>query len=95
MDTEDKQELKLLRSKVKYLEDRIEVMAKSIGSINKILGRFQMTEGNDLRLPRLAREFMQQDEQSNDPFIRVMESGESDKFRDSDTMIREDGNELI
>ena len=40
-------ELKLLRSKVKYLEDRIEVMARSIGSINKILGRFQMTEGND------------------------------------------------
>ena len=62
MDTEDKQELKLLRSKVKYLEDRIEVMARSIGSINKILGRFQMTE----------------DKQSNDPFIRVMESGESD-----------------
>ena len=47
MDTEDKQELKLLRSKVKYLEDRIEVMAKSIGSINKILGRFQMTEDDD------------------------------------------------
>jgi hypothetical protein len=46
MDTEDKQELKLLRSKVKYLEDRIEVMARSIGSINKILGRFQMTENN-------------------------------------------------
>ena len=62
MDTEDKQELKLLRSKVKYLEDRIEVMARSIGSINKILGRFQMTENK----------------QSNDPFIRVMEQGESD-----------------
>ena len=85
----------LMKQKIKYLEDRIEVMAKSIGSINKILGRFQMTEGNDLRLPRLAREFMQQDEQSNDPFIRVMESGESDTFRDADTMIREDGNELI
>ena len=93
MDTEDKQELKLLRSKVKYLEDRIEVMAKSIGSINKILGRFQMTEGNDLRLPRLAREFMQQDKQSNDPFIRVMEQGESDTFRDADTM--ESDHELI
>ena len=47
MDTEDKQELKLLRSKVKYLEDRIEVMAKSIGSINNILGRFQMTENQE------------------------------------------------
>ena len=69
----------LMKVKIKYLEDRIEVMAKSIGSINKILGRFQMTEGK----------------QSNDPFIRVMESGESDTFRDADTMIREDGNELI
>ncbi len=47
MQTEDNKELILLRSKVKYLEDRIEVMAKSIGSINKILGRFQMTENND------------------------------------------------
>ena len=46
MQTEDNKELILLRSKVKYLEDRIEVMAKSIGSINKILGRFQMTENN-------------------------------------------------
>ena len=62
----------LMKQKIKYLEDRIEVMAKSIGSINKILGRFQMTEGKE----------------SNDPFIRVMEQGESDTFR-------EDGNELI
>ena len=46
MQTEDNKELILLRSKVKYLEDRIEVMARSIGSINKILGRFQMTEDN-------------------------------------------------
>ena len=69
----------LMKVKIKYLEDRITTMEKSIGSINKILGRFQMTE----------------DKQSNDPFIRVMESGESDTFRDSDTMIREDGNELI
>ena len=77
MQTEDNKELILLRSKVKYLEDRIEVMAKSIGSINKILGRFQMTE----------------DKQSNDPFIRVMEQGESDTFRDVDTM--ESDHELI
>ena len=46
MQTEDNKELILLRSKVNYLEDRIEVMARSIGSINKILGRFQMTENN-------------------------------------------------
>ena len=62
MQTEDNKELILLRSKVKYLEDRVEVMARSIGSINKILGRFQMTENK----------------QSNDPFIRVMEQGEKD-----------------
>jgi len=53
----------LMKVKIKYLEDRITTMEKSIGSINKILGRFQMTE----------------DKQSNDPFIRVMEQGESDK----------------
>ena len=34
----------LMKQKIKYLEDRIEVMAKSIHSIHKILGRFQMTE---------------------------------------------------
>ena len=69
----------LMKVKIKYLEDRITTMEKSLSRINNILGRFQMTE----------------DKQSNDPFIRVMESGESDTFRDSDTMIREDGNELI
>jgi hypothetical protein len=57
-----KTDTQLLQSKIKYLEDRIEVMAKSIGSINKILGRFQMTE----------------DKESKDPFIKVMEQGESD-----------------
>ena len=40
-------DIQQLRSKVKYLEDRIEVMTKSIGKINNILGRFQMTENND------------------------------------------------
>ena len=47
MQTEDNKELKLLRNKVKYLEDRIEVMAKSIGGINNTLGRFQMTENQE------------------------------------------------
>ena len=67
----------LMKQRIKYLEDRITTMEKSIGSINKILGRFQMTE----------------DKQSNDPFIRVMESGESDTFRDADTMVSD--HELI
>ena len=61
----------LMKVKIKYLEDRITTMEKSLGRINKILGRFQMTEGNDSGFKDL------------------------DKFRDSDTMIREDGNELI
>ena len=59
----------LMKVKIKYLEDRIATMEKSIGSINKILGRFQMTEGTGFE--------------------------DLDKFRDSDTMIREDGNEMI
>ena len=60
----------LMKVKIKYLEDRLTTMEKSLSRVNNILGRFQMTE----------------DKQSNDPFIRVMESGESDTFRDSDTM---------
>ena len=52
----------LMKVKIKYLEDRLTTMEKSLSRINNILGRFQMTE----------------DKQSNDPFIRVMEQGESD-----------------
>ena len=37
----------LMKQKIKYLEDRIDVMAKSIGRINNILGRFQMTENQE------------------------------------------------
>ena len=53
----------LMKVKIKYLEDRITTMEKSLSRINNILGRFQMTE----------------DKQSNDPFIRVMEQGESNQ----------------
>ena len=67
----------LMKVKIKYLEDRLTTMEKSLSRINNILGRFQMTE----------------DKQSNDPFIRVMEQGESDTFRDVDTM--ESDHELI
>ena len=52
----------LMKVKIKYLEDRITTMEKSLSRINKILGRFQMTE----------------DKESNDPFIKVMEQGEKD-----------------
>ena len=37
----------LMKQKIKYLEDRITTMEKSLGRINNILGRFQMTEGKD------------------------------------------------
>ena len=67
----------LMKVKIKYLEDRIATMEKSLSRINNILGRFQMTE----------------DKESKDPFIKVMEQGESDKFRDADTM--ESDHELI
>jgi hypothetical protein len=52
----------LMKQKIKYLEDRLTTMEKSLSRVNNILGRFQMTE----------------DKQSNDPFIRVMEQGEKD-----------------
>ena len=60
----------LMKVKIKYLEDRITTMEKSLSRINNILGRFQMTEATGFE-------------------------DLEDKFRDSDTMIREDGNELI
>ena len=37
----------LMKVKIKYLEDRITTMEKSLSRINNILGRFQMTENND------------------------------------------------
>ena len=61
----------LMKVKIKYLEDRLTTMEKSLSRINNILGRFQMTENNEQGFEDL------------------------DKFRDADTMVREDGNELI
>ena len=55
----------LMKQKIKYLEDRLTTMEKSIERLHKML-------------PRLAREFMQEDKQSKDPFIKVMEQGEKD-----------------
>ena len=54
----------LMKVKIKYLEDRITTMEKSLSRINNILGRFQMTE--DKR------------KQSFDPFIKDIEQGEKD-----------------
>ena len=34
----------LMKQKIKYLEDRLTTMEKSLSRINNILGRFQMTE---------------------------------------------------
>ena len=64
----------LMKVKIKYLEDRITTMEKSIGSINKILGRFQMTENKGAGFEDIDT---------------------SDSFRDSDTIVNDEGNELI
>ena len=78
----------LMKVKIKYLEDRINTLEKSLSRINNILGRFQMTE----------------DKQSNDPFIRVMEQGESDDNgniaiitdeREQELKSKDNDNELI
>jgi len=37
----------LMKVKIKYLEDRLTTMEKSLSRINNILGRFQMTENNE------------------------------------------------
>ena len=37
----------LMKQKIKYLEDRIDTLERSIGRINNILGRFQMTENQE------------------------------------------------
>ena len=37
----------LMKVKIKYLEDRITTMEKSLSRINNILGRFQMTENKE------------------------------------------------
>ena len=62
----------LMKVKIKYLEDRLNTLEKSIGSINKILGRFQMTEATGFE-----------------------DIDTSDSFRDSDTIVNDEGNELI
>jgi len=37
----------LMKQKIKYLEDRIDMLEKSLSRVNNILGRFQMTENKD------------------------------------------------
>jgi len=37
----------LMKVKIKYLEDRIDTLEKSLSRVNNILGRFQMTENKD------------------------------------------------
>jgi len=40
-------DINMQRNKIKYLEDRVATLEKSLGAINKILGRYQMTEGEN------------------------------------------------
>ena len=37
----------LMKHKIKYLEDRIDTLEKSLSRVNNILGRFQMTENKE------------------------------------------------
>ena len=37
----------LMKVKIKYLEDRLNTLEKSLSRINNILGRFQMTENQE------------------------------------------------
>ena len=59
----------LMKVKIKYLEDRIDTLERSIGRINVIMHKFQIKENLDKE-----KGF----KESNDPFIKVMEQGESD-----------------
>ena len=43
----------LMKVKIKYLEDRLTTMEKSLSRINNILGRFQMTEDKPTILTEL------------------------------------------
>ena len=56
----------LMKQKIKYLEDRIDVMAKSIHSIHKILGRFQMTEATGFEDMDTNDKFRDADTMEND-----------------------------
>ena len=56
----------LMKVKIKYLEDRITTMEKSIGSINKILGRFQMTEATGFEDIDTSDSFRDSDTMEND-----------------------------
>ena len=44
----------LMKVKIKYLEDRITTMEKSLSRINNILGRFQMTENKNAGFKDIA-----------------------------------------
>ena len=53
----------LMKVKIKYLEDRLTTMEKSLGRIHRVMAHYQMIE----------------DKESKDPFIKVMEHGESNQ----------------
>ena len=74
----------LMKVKIKYLEDRLTTMEKSLSRINNILGRFQMTENQGFKdigddNGNIAIITDERDKESKDPFIRVMEQGESNQ----------------
>ena len=77
----------LMKVKIKYLEDRLTTMEKSLSRINNILGRFQMTEDNESEFKRHEQLWQGDKEQG------FKDIDTSDTFRDADTM--EKDHELI
>ena len=54
----------LMKVKIKYLEDRLTTMEKSIERLHRIVGT--------------RDRYKHEDKESKDPFIKVMEQGEKD-----------------
>ena len=56
----------LMKVKIKYLEDRITTIEKSLSRINNILGRFQMTEKGSRKVMTHSSRVMEQGESDGD-----------------------------
>jgi hypothetical protein len=76
----------LMKVKIKYLEDRLTTMEKSLGRIHKVMAHYQMME-NESEFKRHEQLWQNDKEQG------FKDIDTSDTFRDSDTMVSD--HELI
>ena len=72
----------LMKVKIKYLEDRIDTMEKSLGRIHKVMAHYQMME-NESEFKRHEQLWQNDKEQG------FKDIDTSDTFRDADTMLTE------